>query len=103
MHLQDKEIIGSPIPESHIKTNKDLKVGDPNSRGMNNEEKKADKARKEGKTGDEANASKQGETSHGEFHAGDPKSRYEVPSLHMLVYNQSRFRRRCYGLDADDE
>lgn len=55
MHLQDKDITGSPIPDEYIRTNKDLKVGDPKSRGMNNEEKKADKARKQGKTGDEVN------------------------------------------------
>lgn len=55
MHLQDKDTAASPIPDEYIRTNKDLKVGDPKSRGMNNEEKKADKARKEGKTGDEAN------------------------------------------------
>ena len=55
MHLQDKELTGSPIPDEMLRTKKDFKPGDPNSRGMNNEEKKADKARKEGKTGDEAN------------------------------------------------
>ena len=61
--------------EDKVTEHDDFHVGDPDSRGMNNEEKKADKARREGKTGEETNPNKQGETSHGEFKAGDPKSR----------------------------
>ena len=49
MKLQDEAMTGSPIPDDALRTKKDFKPGDPNSRGMNNEEKKADKARREGK------------------------------------------------------
>ena len=55
MKLQDETMTGSPIPDDALRTKKDFKPGDSNSRGMNNEEKKADKARREGKKGEEAN------------------------------------------------
>lgn len=49
MKLQDETMTGSPIPDDALRTKKDFKPGDPSSRGMNNEEKKADKAQREGK------------------------------------------------------
>lgn len=55
MKLQDEAMTGSPIPDDALRTKKDFKPGDPDSRGMNNEEKKADKARREGKEGVETN------------------------------------------------
>lgn len=55
MKLQDEAMTGSPIPDDALRMKKDFKPGDPNSRGMNNEEKKADKGRREGKSGEEAN------------------------------------------------
>lgn len=56
MKLQDEAMTGSQIPDDALRTKKDFKPGDPNSRGMNNEEKRADKARREGKSGEEANS-----------------------------------------------
>ena len=61
--------------DDKLQQHDDFEAGNPESRGMNNEEKKADSARRAGKSGPETNPDKQAETSHGTYYAGNPNSR----------------------------
>lgn len=65
----------SSSSDDKLKQHDDFQAGNPESRGMNNEEKKADSARRAGKSRPETNPEKQAGTSQGTYYAGNPKSR----------------------------
>lgn len=71
----DKSSGSPPKTKDNNGSSKNFKPGDPSSRGMNNEEKKADKARREGKSGPETDPTKQKENASSDFKSGDPSSR----------------------------